>query len=93
MKGVTKKQISHFSSNPLSVRLQDTDQYGHKKYAVILHEDTEDGGYWIECPELPGCVSQGDTVEETLDMIKDAVEVHLEILEEDKKAVRVKKAV
>jgi len=63
-----------------------------KKYSVILHEDIEDGGYWIECPELPGCVSQGDTVEEALDMIKDAIEGHLEILEEDKKTVRVKKA-
>lgn len=64
-----------------------------KKYTVILHEDIEDGGYWIECPELPGCVSQGDTVEEALDMIKDAIEGHLEIIGEDKKAVKVKKAV
>jgi DNA-binding transcriptional MerR regulator len=29
-----------------------------KKYPVMLHPDTEDGGYWIECPSLPGCDSQ-----------------------------------
>ena len=55
-----------------------------KKYAVILHPDIEDGGYWIECPSLPGCASQGDTVEEALEMIKDAIEGHLDILAEEK---------
>jgi predicted RNase H-like HicB family nuclease len=60
-----------------------------KKYAVVLHPDTEDGGYWIECPSLPGCASQGDTIEETLEMIKDAIKGHLEVMEEEK---RVRKA-
>ncbi|MBW2674171.1 MAG: MerR family transcriptional regulator [Deltaproteobacteria bacterium] len=44
------------------------------KYSVILHMDTEDGGYWVECPAIPGCASQGDTVEEALGMIKDAIQ-------------------
>lgn len=56
---------------------------GHK-YPVTLHADTEDGGYWVECPSLPGCVSQGDTVEETLEMIRDAIEGHLSVVEEDR---------
>lgn len=56
-----------------------------KKYPVILHTDTEDGGYWIECPFLPGCASQGDTVEEALEMVKDAIKGHLEVLEEGRK--------
>ncbi|MDP3028604.1 MAG: type II toxin-antitoxin system HicB family antitoxin [Deltaproteobacteria bacterium] len=43
---------------------------------VIVHPDLEDGGYWVECPELPGCASQGDTVEEALEMIRDAIEGH-----------------
>jgi predicted RNase H-like HicB family nuclease len=55
------------------------------KYPVILRADTEDGGYWVECPSLPGCASQGDTVEEALNMVKDAIEGHLEILEEAEK--------
>lgn len=44
-----------------------------RKHPVILHEDTEDGGYWAECPEISGCVSQGDTIGEALEMIKDAI--------------------
>ena len=64
-----------------------------KKYSVLLHPDTEDGGYWIECPSLPGCASQGDTVEEALEMIKDAIKGHLEVLKEKREQQRkVKKA-
>jgi predicted RNase H-like HicB family nuclease len=56
-----------------------------RTFKVILHPDLEDGGYWVECPELPGCSSQGDSVEEALDMIKDAVRGHLEVQEELRK--------
>lgn len=52
-----------------------------KEFRVILHPDLEDGGYWVECPELPGCSSQGDSLEEALDMIKDAIKGHLEVEE------------
>lgn len=51
------------------------------KYTVILHPDPEDGGYWIECPELPGAASQGDSVDEALEMIKDSIEGHLQVLD------------
>lgn len=53
-----------------------------KSYQVVLHPDLEDGGYWVECPALPGCASQGDTVEEALAMAKDAIEGHLQVLAE-----------
>ncbi len=53
-----------------------------RRFKVILHPDLEDGGYWVECPELPGCSSQGDSVEEALDMIRDAIKGHLEVQEE-----------
>jgi len=56
-----------------------------RKFNVILHPDLESGGYWVECPELSGCSSQGDSVEEALDMIKDAIQGHLELEEELKK--------
>ena len=39
---------------------------------VILHEDQEQGGYWAEVPFLDGCLSEGDTVEETLENISEA---------------------
>jgi len=46
------------------------------EYTVILHS-AEEGGYWAEVPALPGCFSQGETVEETLSNIKAAIESHL----------------
>jgi predicted RNase H-like HicB family nuclease len=56
-----------------------------REFRVILHPDLEEGGYWVECPGLPGCSSQGDSVEEALDMIKDAIKGHLEVEEELRK--------
>ena len=56
-----------------------------RKFKVVLHPDLEDGGYWVECPELPGCSSQGDSVEEALDMIRDAIKGHVEVQEELRK--------
>jgi len=62
-----------------------------REFKVILHPDLEDGGYWVECPELPGCSSQGDSVEEALDMIKDAIKGHHEVEEELKKEKSLKR--
>lgn len=44
------------------------------KFEVVIREDKEDGGYIVSCPALPGCHSQGDTVEEALVNIKEAIE-------------------
>lgn len=44
---------------------------------VVLIPD-EDGGFVVECPVIPGCISQGDTREEALTNIKDAIELCLE---------------
>ena len=54
------------------------------EYTVILHK-AEEGGYWVEVPALPGCYSQGETIEETIDNIKEAIELHLEDLKEKNK--------
>jgi predicted RNase H-like HicB family nuclease len=64
-----------------------------RRFKVILRPDLEDGGYWTECPELPGCTSQGDSVEEALDMIKDAITGHLDVEEELKKEIGSKRKV
>jgi predicted RNase H-like HicB family nuclease len=47
------------------------------KPKAIIHE-AEDGGYWAEVPALPGCVSQGETYEEVLENIHEAIEAVLE---------------
>ena len=39
----------------------------------VLLEPDETGGYVVSCPSLPGCYTQGDTVSEALDNIKEAV--------------------
>ena len=44
---------------------------------VILHH-AEEGGYWASCPSLHGCYSQGETFEETLANIKEAIELWIE---------------
>ncbi len=49
---------------------------------VIIHP-AEEGGYWAEVPVLPGCYSQGETVEETLLNVKEAIEAHLQALKEE----------
>lgn len=51
----------------------------HMRYRVALEQD-EDGIYVAECPALPGCVSQGNTCEEALTNIKDAMAGYLESL-------------
>lgn len=43
------------------------------KLKVIIHE-AEEGGYWAEVPAIPGCASQGDTFDELLRNIYEAVE-------------------
>jgi len=45
---------------------------------VVLIPDPEAGGYTVIVPSLPGCVSEGDTVEEALANIKEAIELHIE---------------
>ena len=44
----------------------------------VLVEQDEDGKYIARCPSLPGCVSEGDTREEALAYIRDAIELYLE---------------
>jgi predicted RNase H-like HicB family nuclease len=55
------------------------------KFEVVIREG-EDGWYVVECPSLPGCISQGKTVAEALENIKEAIELYLEP-EEDIKMV------
>ena len=47
------------------------------KLKVIMHPD-EEGGFWAEIPALPGCVSQGDTWDETLVNVREAGACHLD---------------
>ena len=48
----------------------------------VLIEPDETGGYVVSCPSLSGCFSQGDTIEEALENIKEAIELFLEDMKE-----------
>ena len=48
------------------------------KWRVVLEPDPETGDWAIWCPELPGCVSVGDTEEEDIENIQEAIELYLE---------------
>jgi len=46
-------------------------------------EPSEEGGYTVYVPSLPGCISEGDTREEALENIREAIELYLETVEDD----------
>lgn len=54
----------------------------------VLLEPSEDGGYTVTVPALPGCISEGDTREEALANIAEAVQLHLEPVEDDAPTTR-----
>jgi antitoxin HicB len=61
----TERDISVASSNGRPYR-----------FRVVIHRD-EDDVYIAECPALPGCMTDGETFEEALEMIKDAIRVYI----------------
>ena len=50
------------------------------QYTIILHPDPDEGGYTVTVPALPGCVTQGETLEEAIAMAKDAIRLYVESL-------------
>ena len=48
------------------------------KLKILIHP-AEEGGFWAEVPALPGCVSEGDTIEETVANVREAAEGWLEV--------------
>lgn len=53
------------------------------KLKIVL-EPSEDGGFSAVAPSLPGCISEGDTRDEPLNNIRDAIELYLEDVEDDR---------
>src|SRR5712692_9968184 len=54
---------------------------GMDKYAVVIHEAPE-GGFWAEVPALPGCYSQGETIDELMENVREAITGVLEVMKE-----------
>jgi len=53
------------------------------KFNIVL-EKSEDGGFTITVPSLPGCISEGDSKEDALKNIQEAIELYLEPVENDR---------
>lgn len=56
------------------------------KYTAIF-EPSEDGGYVVTVPSLPGLVTQGDTFEDATKMAKDAIKGYIAVLKQDKEPI------
>ncbi|MBC7258753.1 MAG: type II toxin-antitoxin system HicB family antitoxin [Chloroflexi bacterium] len=52
------------------------------RFKVVL-ETSDEGGYTAYVPSLPGCISEGETLEEALKNIQEAIELYLEPVEDD----------
>ena len=52
------------------------------KFKVVVHPEP-DGGFWGEVPALPGCYSQGETVAELMDNLREAASGYLEVMHEE----------
>jgi antitoxin HicB len=50
---------------------------------TVIYEPQPEGGYTVYVPALPGCISEGDTLEEAREMIKDAIRCYCESLLKD----------
>jgi predicted RNase H-like HicB family nuclease len=53
------------------------------KFAIAIEAGTRKSAFGVAVPDLPGCFSAGDTVEEAFDNARDAIEAHIEILAEE----------
>ncbi len=52
------------------------------EFSVVVHT-AEEGGYWVEVPALPGCYSQGESVQAALEHTREAIALYLEALREE----------
>lgn len=50
------------------------------KYTIILEPDTEEGGYTVTVSALPGCITQGETIEQCIERAQEAIAGYIESL-------------
>ena len=49
----------------------------------VILEPSEEGGYTVTVPSLPGCISEGDSVDDALANVREAIDLYLESVEDD----------
>lgn len=58
------------------------------EFTILIHP-AEEGGFWAEVPALPGCFSQGESIDNTIQNTKQAIELHLSGLLEENQQIPV----
>jgi antitoxin HicB len=51
-----------------------------KRYTIILEPDAEEGGYTVIVPALPGCITQGESIQQCIEVAKEAISGYIESL-------------
>jgi len=64
------------------MRVLESREAAMRRYTVLLYPEAEEGGYSAIVPALPGCFTQGETVQEALENVREAIEGHVASLEE-----------
>ncbi len=52
---------------------------GGRIYRTVFTPDRKAGGYWVRVPQLPGCLTEGDTLEDAKGMARDAIALWLDV--------------
>lgn len=76
-----RSRCSHLPLCSKATALRLCENQGVETYSVVIHEDPE-GGFWAEVPALPGCYSQGESMPELIDNIREAIAGVLEVMKE-----------
>lgn len=61
--------------------------YMNLNYKVEVLEDKDEGGYVVSCPELPGCISQGESISDAMRKLKEAKELWFESMIDRKREI------
>jgi len=63
-----------------------------REYTIILEPDTEAGGYTVTVPALPGCITQGETIEQCIERAQEAIAGYIESLRAEGEPIPVEQA-
>ena len=55
----------------------------HERTYTVIYEPQPEGGYTVMVPALPGCITEGDTLDEAREMASDAIKAYCDSLEKD----------
>jgi predicted RNase H-like HicB family nuclease len=73
----TAQRVGH-PANPVGETGRRAYNLGMKRLTLPIVVEADSDGYFVSCPALQGCYSQGDTYEEAVENIKDAIRLHIE---------------